>query len=493
LNRSALILLFFSFSQVIFSQAQDIPLQPQFESVSINPNDGQVTIHWKLSPSKDVKGYIIFENLEVGNYAIDTVLGPSITQFTFTYPKVLNQPVRFVIAALDSAGNRSLETDPPHRTVFSKLTYDSCSAQIKITWNPYEGWGTNLVRYRVSRATSGLPGDISGALTPNDTSFLISNVKGGQNYCYYVVAESNDGKFVTSNMVCRQTYADGLPNFINADKAVFLSNSLVELTFTLDPNSPSKNYQLTASDSRDGDFLPIKQFKNVQGDQLVTIDTLKNHAPKYYKLEALNSCNFGVLGSNEATAMVPISSISVNEINLVWNAYQNWPQDIKEYDIYRAIGSNGFQLLQTQSGATTTYTDNISSLIGKQLSGNVCYYIEGVSNTGSTGNTFISRSSTVCVDITSNIFIPEAFTPNDDGRNDEFKPSFAFLPSDYKLMIFNRSGFKIFESSDPFKGWNGKLSNGEKAPEGVYVFFITFTSGSGKTVDKKGNFSLIYP
>ncbi len=487
-----LILIFFAFSQAIYSQVPALPSSPQFESVSVDPATGQVTIHWKLSPSTDVKGYIILEYFDGGNRAIDTVLGPAITQVTFAYPKVLNQPVRFVIIALDSANNRSLETDP-HRTVFSKLAYDSCSAQIKIIWTLYEGWGANLVGYRVYQVNNGIPGDISGALTPADTSFLISNIKGGQNYCYYVAAERNDGVSVTSNMACRQTYADGLPDFITADKAVFLSNSLVELTFTLDPNSPSKNYQLTASDSRDGDFIPIKQFKNVQGDQLVVVDTLKNLAPKYYKLEALNSCNRGVLGSNMATAMVPISSITVNEINLLWNAYQNWPQGIKEYDIYRAIGDNGFQLLQTQSGVTTSYTDNISSLIGKQLSGNICYYVEAVSKTDTTGNTYISRSATVCVDITSSIFIPEAFTPNDDGKNDEFKPSFAFMPTDYKFMVFNRSGFKIFESSDPFKGWTGKLPNGEKAPEGVYVFFITFTSGSGKTVDKKGNFSLIYP
>jgi gliding motility-associated-like protein len=493
LKKVKIILLFYFFSQTLISQAADIPLQPIFESVSIDPATGQVTINWQLSPTKNVWGYIIFENLPAGNFVIDTVFGPTITQFSFNYPKVLSQPVRFVIAALDSSGNRSLRTDPAHRTVFAKLTYDSCKAQIKVSWNQYEGWATNLARYRVYQVNSGTPSDISGAIGPNDSSFLISNIKGGQNYCYYVAAERSDGVLVTSNMVCRQTYPDGLPSFINADQAVFLTNSLVELTFTLDPNAPSKNYQLTASDSRDGDFIPVKQFKNVQGNKLVVVDTLKKLAPKYYKLEALNSCNIGVFGSNTATAMVPISSVGVNEINLAWNGYQNWAQGIQQYVIYRAIGNDGFQSLQSQSGAITDYTDNISGLIGKQLSGNLCYYVESVSNLSSTGNTYTSRSATICVDITSNVFIPEAFTPNDDGRNDEFKPSFAFMPGSYKLMIFNRSGFKIFESSDPLKGWFGKLANGEKAPEGVYVYFITFTSGSGKTVEKKGNFSLIYP
>jgi gliding motility-associated-like protein len=493
LRKVLYITLFSLLSLATYSQSTGIPLPPQFESVSINPSTGQVTIQWKLSPSKNVKGYIIFENLDVGNYSIDTVFDPTATAFSFSYSKVLGQAVRFVLATLDSAGNRSLRTDPAHKTIYTTLKYDSCNAQISVSWTKYQGWGSNLSRYRLVQYQNGTPVNIATGLSASDSTYLVTNVSGGPNYCYYLVAERNDGVLVTSNMSCHQTFPDGLPANILANQAVFLSNNQVELQFTLDPNAPSKAYQLTSSDSKNGNFIPIKQFKNLQGNQLITIDTLKSLSPRYYRLEALNSCGIGVKASNEATAMVPISSLGTNEITLVWNAYQNWPQGIQEYVIYRSIGSDGFQLLQTQSGTKTDYNDNISGLIGQQLSGNICYYVEAVSNLSSTSNTYRSRSATICVDITANVFIPDAFTPNGDGKNDDFKPSFAFLPGAYKIMIFNRSGFNVFESSDPMKGWDGKISNGEKAPEGVYVYFITFTSGAGKTVEKKGNFSLIYP
>ncbi len=79
--------------------------------------------------------------------------------------------------------------------------------------------------------------------------------------------------------------------------------------------------------------------------------------------------------------------------------------------------------------------------------------------------------------------IPNAFTPNGDGLNDEFK---LISNSDnitaFKMYIFNRWGQMVFESNDIPNGWDGKIK-GEDAPAGTYVYRIKYTVGIFKFDD----------
>ncbi|HTN08881.1 gliding motility-associated C-terminal domain-containing protein [Agriterribacter sp.] len=68
---------------------------------------------------------------------------------------------------------------------------------------------------------------------------------------------------------------------------------------------------------------------------------------------------------------------------------------------------------------------------------------------------------------------PNAFTPNNDGLNDTFKPG-AFCPvTTYSFMIYDRFGKKVFESKHPSLGWDGKI-NGKKADMGTYVYYCIY-------------------
>lgn len=75
-------------------------------------------------------------------------------------------------------------------------------------------------------------------------------------------------------------------------------------------------------------------------------------------------------------------------------------------------------------------------------------------------------------------FIPNAFTPDDDGINDYY-----FIPvTDYNtftLRIFDRFGRLLFRSEDPFVGWDGTY-NGKECPIGVYTYKLNI---NGYTVD----------
>lgn len=71
-------------------------------------------------------------------------------------------------------------------------------------------------------------------------------------------------------------------------------------------------------------------------------------------------------------------------------------------------------------------------------------------------------------------FIPNAFTPNYDGTNDEFKVGHSCTLEDFKLQIFNRWGNVVFETTNADIGWDGTMS-GQEMPAGVYTYSITYS------------------
>ncbi len=80
------------------------------------------------------------------------------------------------------------------------------------------------------------------------------------------------------------------------------------------------------------------------------------------------------------------------------------------------------------------------------------------------------------------IFFPNAFSPNQDGINDNFRPTVFGTLTRYQLQIFNRWGQKVFESEDYTKSWDGSLGNMSQV-SGAYVWIChyQFTSEPEKT------------
>ena len=69
-------------------------------------------------------------------------------------------------------------------------------------------------------------------------------------------------------------------------------------------------------------------------------------------------------------------------------------------------------------------------------------------------------------------YVPNSFTPNNDGVNDVFLPRVTDVLK-YHLMIYNRNGQCIFQSIDPEEPWDGTY-NGTKCPAGTYTWMIEY-------------------
>ena len=87
------------------------------------------------------------------------------------------------------------------------------------------------------------------------------------------------------------------------------------------------------------------------------------------------------------------------------------------------------------------------------------------------------------------IYIPNTFTPDNNGLNDVFKVYGTSIDR-LELTIWNQWGEKIFTTKDKNEGWNG-ISKGKPQPTGVYVYVAKLSLLSGKEVMKKGMVNLV--
>jgi len=88
------------------------------------------------------------------------------------------------------------------------------------------------------------------------------------------------------------------------------------------------------------------------------------------------------------------------------------------------------------------------------------------------------------------LFVPSAFTPNGDGRNDVIRPVGVGIAQLQHFRVYNRWGQLLFSTSQFGKGWDGSYS-GVKQPAGTYVYEAIGTDQLGNRVYKKGTLVLI--
>lgn len=89
------------------------------------------------------------------------------------------------------------------------------------------------------------------------------------------------------------------------------------------------------------------------------------------------------------------------------------------------------------------------------------------------------------------IEVPTAFTPNNDGLNDQFRPHNALKAINYHFRVFNRWGQLVFESRNWMDKWDGRI-NGQLQATGVYVWVLSYTHrDTGQPVFRKGTVTLI--
>jgi gliding motility-associated-like protein len=148
--------------------------------------------------------------------------------------------------------------------------------------------------------------------------------------------------------------------------------------------------------------------------------------------------------------------------------------------------------ISTSSAGTisTTVCDSLISPSGRHIWKVPDSYQDTILNSNGCDSIITVYLSIINSD-TCKIFIPNSFSPNNDGINDNFKPESSCGLTEYTFMVFDRWGEKLFETNNQAEAWFGKYK-GEILSAGVYVYLLRYNSSCGNdSKNKWGTINLI--
>lgn len=189
-----------------------------------------------------------------------------------------------------------------------------------------------------------------------------------------------------------------------------------------------------------------------------------------------------IIDSKNCSKIVPFTIGSPDKLNIVLTAT---PNDCEGLD-------NGGAIMSQVTGGTEPYT---------YMWSNTAIATPELKGVGNGVYTAIVRDANECTDSATakvaydnccKIFIPDAFTPNGDGKNDKIKVMFK---GDMQLKVFsiyNRFGQRVFSTNVNGDGWNG-MFNGTIQDIGTYNYYVKAICGNAgnQEVEFKGTITLI--
>jgi len=380
--------------------------------------------------------------------------------------------------------------------MFLTTQYDSCDKKMKLDWTPYIGWDSlDYVKHQIFVSIDNGSYNKIGETDDTVYHFIHNNIEDNRRYCYLVEAISDFPITSFSNKACKFTQHPLHPQWINAEEASAVGEDQVSMDFYIEESGQVTTFQVYKSDNPSQPLSPHDIITDVSGPTLSYTDNVVSTVKQYkYQLYSLDVCNKPVVASNiTGNIVLQANSVSLQAF-LSWTPYKYYEAGVKSYQIWRITNMGDPVQVNEVDAADTSFTDNLDFVTGSDVEDEICYYVVAEENDGvSRGEKGFSQSNTTCISVTPKILMPNAFTPNDDGRNDIIKPVLTFIPQKYIFQVFDRWGSRIFETTDHETGWDGSVNGGEKASEGVYIYYILLTTTKGIEVEQRGEITLFYP
>ena len=413
--------------------------------------DNSITIQYQANTGV---GMELFQKDANGLYAPTGQKGTSAG--TFTVQTNAKQVQCFQVVAQDgctAAGQRSDEI------CSLVLTASAINKINDLSWNPYAGTisaATQFRRYQINRNGSSL-------ITYFDRNVGdhrdVSKIECNTQYCYTLEAILSGAveTVVTSAPVCVTGINGDLPDGFRS-VLVSVENNHPRLVAALPITGTSSSYTLAVSraDGPSGTFQPVGAVANKN----TFIDETANPSvgPYCYQLTYLTKCG---LASPPSQPVCTVFLGSQSRASIDWTAASPFtPGLVADYTVEVTDSVSGTNR-EIQVGGNLRYEpDPNDPTLQSQK-----YRIIVASNTGqrSYSNYFTLRRESI-------ILVPDAFTPNGDGVNDEFVAKGIYVDR-FSMTIYNRWGQVIYATSDRTKGWDG-TANGQSLAAGQYMYRI---------------------
>lgn len=143
-----------------------------------------------------------------------------------------------------------------------------------------------------------------------------------------------------------------------------------------------------------------------------------------------------------------------------------------------------YDLSPTAANNYTFKWQNNSTMREQSIREPGTYYVDASNECGTTSDTIIVTKG-VCL-----LILPNAFTPNGDGVNDDFGIKDAGFITTFQMTIFNRWGNVVFRTNNPNQRWDGRM-NGQMQPVDNYVWQVSLVTNDGESQSGRGTVQLL--
>ena len=460
---------------------------------SLNPvlvvsvvDNKSVDIRWRRNASPEVTGYIIYKLTNSGLVPIANVPNRDTVHYVDATATPSVKIETYQVLAVDACGNTSL-FDQNHNTVLLKATQSKCDQSISLKWNIYKNAATALAKHEIWVGENGRNPSLVASVGAADTAYTLRNVTDKIRYNIFVRAVQS-----VSNISSRSSDTTILADIIQPVSVLLLKNASVtekkqiEILWRWNRNAKMDSVRILRGD-KDSGYVEIFKFKapTILDDEAFFVDTAANPSlhSYFYRIETTDQCGVKRLSNFAMTPFLKGEGAAQRRNLLYWNRLQVPVGQATGYQVYRIINGVTTAVGLPTDTSVFDFPDVVGTdepLVCYKVGANFRYNLPDGSEEEGT-----SFSNTVCIDQFSTIWVPNAFAPS--GKNVEFRPVFTYVETiqTYKMEIFDRWGSKLFESTDPILGWDGRRGS-QPMPQGTYTFTINAKQINGHTFYERG-------
>ncbi len=461
------------------------PATPSINYVTV-VSDQSILIRWRPynDSLKDFDHYILYRQDASGTFTqVHTTTNRLATSFTDRGLNTQASSYCYKVQVVNYCNNSSeLASTKAHCSML--LSPIPQQDQILVDWSPYIGWDS-IAQYNIYRVVSYnmATATLVAKVPPTVTQWVDS-----QMFCYDAVTyrieaiRASDGQWSRSNISKSIPLHFPPEDPLNLVRATVVDNQGILVEWT-PPSVVQQDKLLLEKDAGRGYKLVYQQYADDSVTSYVDLDVEVALQPYRYRAFVQDSCGDLTPIGRDATSIFLTAERTRGLITLSWTPYETWENGVASYEIEVFDDEDArFESVAIVSGDITSYADIHTDL----QQGFYCYRIRAYELGG---NDTLSLSNEACVSIEPQLFTPNAFTPNNDGNNDEFIIKGVFM-GDYHLQIYSRWGMKVFETRRIDEPWDGKYK-GLEVPEGVYVFVARGEGFNGQPMLLRGSLTLL--
>ncbi len=461
------------------------PVNPGMSFISVLPDNRSVGLYWYSYRDRDFYRYHLNQD-SAGYYLLSSLKNKLDTSYILVRGDSLSaQSVCYAVQVEDSCKIKG-SYGVSHCTIRASVGRPNGKPYaLELKWTPYKGW-LDLQYYEIYRAKNGGPFLLHRQTKPWELSML-DTLLCDEPFCYYVVGVSKSGLRSRSNSTCGKPWYYVPFSVVPMQLATVEQSNYVALEWDHGPEYYSGLTYLIAR-QQGSNWTPIGSTKqNIFYDYAAPV----NRESVRYSLGYKDHCGAVSAWGPFAATIFAGGFMQNDAAQITWTPYEQWPEGIREYQVQRKDVNGEFQSLLSVPPTVLNWKDKQALSVNNDT---LRYRVIAIR---ASGRADTSISNHVKLVPNARMYVPNAFTPNGDGRNDLFYAISMYIVKErlnpakqFQMRIYSRWGELLFEGTKPDDAWDGTYQ-GKACPDGLYVFQIRGIGYDGKLFVFQDNLTLM--